>query len=316
MTQASTSLIRGLHNLLPEHRGCVATIGTFDGVHLGHQAIIRQVSAQANVLGVLSVAIIFEPQPHEYFAGEQAPARLMHFREKVLALLAAGIDRVLCLPFNGRLRHLSGAEFIDQVLIQGLAVRYLVVGDDFRFGCDRSGDYDLLRAASKDHDFEITDTHTYEIEGRRVSSTRIRAELEAGRFAMAEQLLGKPYTISGRVVYGQQLGRQLGVPTANVLLRRYRSPLRGVFAVSATLADGQRVNGVANVGVRPTVDGGNKPILEVHLFEFDQNLYGQMITVDFSQKLREEQKFDSLEQLKTQIYADIAQAKSIFNSLL
>ena len=316
MTLASTSLIRGLHNLLPEHRGCVATIGTFDGVHLGHQAIIRQVNAQAKALGVLSVAIIFEPQPHEYFAGEKAPARLMRFREKVLALLAAGIDRVLCLPFNGGLRRMSGAEFIDQVLIQGLAIRYLVVGDDFRFGCDRSGDYELLNTASKTHGFEITDTHTYELDDSRVSSTRVRAELEAGRFAKAAQLLGKPYTISGRVVYGKQLGRQLGVPTANVLLRRYRSPLRGVFAVTAILADGKRVNGVANVGVRPTVNGGNKPILEVHLFEFNQDLYGQMIAVEFSQKLREEKKFDSLEQLKTQIYADIAQAKSLFNSPL
>ncbi len=299
----------------PEHRGSVATIGTFDGVHLGHQAIIQQVNEQAQKLGLPSVAIIFEPQPHEFFAGDQAPARLMRFREKVTALLAAGIDRVLCLPFNTSLRSLSGTEFIDLVLVQGLGIRYLVVGDDFRFGCDRSGDYALLKAAGKTQGFEVRDTHTFEMDGERVSSTRVRAELEAGHFDSANRLLGAPYTISGRVVFGQQLGRELGAPTANVLLRRYRSPLSGVFAVRAHLNDGSAINGVANVGVRPTVDGGGKPILEVHLFDFNQNIYGQTIAVEFCRKLRQEKKFDSLEQLKTQIQADIVEAKHFFEQV-
>lgn len=308
-----TSLIRGLHNLRPEHRGSVVTIGSFDGVHLGHQAIIQQVRAKALELNLPSVAMIFEPQPHEYFDGTKAPARLMRFREKIQALFDAGIDRVLCLPFNVSLRSLSGAEFIDQILVKGLGARYLVVGDDFHFGCDRTGDYQFLKAAGETHGFDVTDTHTYEIDAQRVSSTRIRAELEAGDFAKAAQLLGNAYAISGRVVYGQQLGRQLGVPTANVLLRRYRSPLSGVFAVKARLSDDRCVEGVANVGVRPTVNGGSKPILEVHLFEFDQNIYGQMISVEFFHKLREEQKFESLDRLKMQIHADIVDAKDYFN---
>lgn len=304
--------IRGLHNLRPRHRGSVATIGSFDGVHLGHQAILRQVTSKAKELGLPSVVMVFEPQPHEFFSGEKAPARLMRLREKAQALFAAGIDRVFCLQFNRSLRGLSAREFIQRVLVEGIGVKYLVVGDDFRFGCDRSGDYELLKQAGKMHGFDVIDTHTYEIEDERVSSTRIRRELEAGHFEFAAQLLGKPYTITGHVVYGQQLGRQLGVPTANVQLRRYRSPLNGVFAVEAHLADGRLVQGVANVGVRPTVGGETKPILEVHLFDFDEHIYGQIIEVEFKTKLREETKFESLELLKAQLQRDIEDARAFF----
>jgi len=306
--------IRGMHNLRPHHHGSVVTIGSYDGVHLGHQTIIRQVAAKSSELQLASVAVVFEPQPHEFFSGEEAPARLMRLREKALSLFEAGVDRVCCLQFNQALRSLSAEEFVRQVLVDGLGVKYLVIGDDFHFGCDRSGDYEFLKDAGKRYGFEVCDTHTYEVDDERVSSTRIRAALERADFDLAGRLLGRPYTVSGHVGYGQQLGRQWDVPTANVHLRRYRSPLNGVFAVRVQLPDGRAVNGVANVGVRPTIGEKIKPILEVHLLDFDGNLYGQMITVEFLHKLREEQKFESLDLLKAQIYRDIDQARAYFSA--
>lgn len=313
MYLAQREFIRGLHNLRPEHKGCVATIGSFDGVHLGHQAILRQLIQVAREQNLPAVVIVFEPQPHEFFAGDKAPARLMRMREKLEALWSAGVDKVLCLHFNQELRSLSAEQFIDRVLVQGLAIKHLVVGDDFRFGCDRKGDFALLQIKGAELGFEVTDTHTLEIDGKRVSSTRIRHLLEAGDFAEAEKLLGKPYGIYGRVVYGKQLGRQLGVPTANVDLRRYRSPLHGVFAVTAIFKDGTQVQGVANIGVRPTVNGLKKPLLEVHLFNFSRDIYGVVIDVVFRHKLRDEQKFASLDELKAQLQTDISQAKAFFN---
>ncbi len=312
MQLAQREFIRGLHNLGPEHKGCVATIGSFDGVHLGHQLILQQLIQVARTLNVPAVAIVFEPQPTEFFAGDKAPARLMRMREKLEALWAAGIDKVLCLNFNETLRNLSAEQFIDRVLVQGLGIKHLVVGDDFRFGCDRKGDYALLQAKGAELGFSVTDTHTLDIDGKRVSSTRIRHLLEAGNFPEAEKLLGKPYGIYGRVVYGKQLGRQLGVPTANVDLRRYRSPLHGVFAVTAIFTDGTQVQGVANVGVRPTVNGLKKPLLEVHLFNFSRDIYGAVIDVVFHHKLRDEKKFASLDELKAQLQTDIHDAKAFF----
>lgn len=312
MTPVPQVFIRGLHNLRPWHRGCVATIGSFDGVHLGHQAILRQLRQAANAHGLPSVVIVFEPQPHEFFSGDKAPARLMRLREKVQALFAAGVDRVLCLQFNQALRSLSAQAFIERILVQGLGIRHLVVGDDFRFGCDRSGDFALLQNAGQQWGFSVSDTCTLLLHGERVSSTRIRGLLEQGEFSAAEELLGRPYSISGRVTYGQQLGRKLGVPTANIHLRRYRSPLQGVFAVSLQLGD-RTYSGVANVGVRPTVSGSNKPILEVHLFDFAEAIYGSSVSVTFYRKLRDEQKFASLEALQTQLQIDIAQARNYFN---
>lgn len=314
MQQAQREFIRGLHNLRPEHRGCVATIGSFDGVHLGHQAILSQLLITARAQGLPAVAIVFEPQPHEFFARKNAPARLMRLREKVQALWAAGVDRVLCLHFNKALRELSAEQFINRVLVQGVDVKHLVVGDDFRFGCDRRGNFALLEQQGAALGFVVSDTQTLEIDGARVSSTRIRQLLEVGDFSQAAQLLGKPYSIHGRVVYGKQLGRQLGVPTANIDLRRYRSPLHGVFAVTAHFADGSVCQGVSNVGVRPTVDGDKKPILEVHLFEFSRTIYGAVIDVIFQHKLRDEQKFNSIDELKAQLHIDIAAAKDFFST--
>ncbi|WP_444883708.1 bifunctional riboflavin kinase/FAD synthetase [Microbulbifer sp. PSTR4-B] len=313
-------LIRGLHNLRARHRGCVATIGSFDGVHLGHQAIIAQLQQRALEQGLPSVAIIFEPQPHEFFSGEQAPARLMRFKEKVLALFDVGVERVLCLQFNDTLRGLSAEAFIQRILLDGLGIRHLVVGDDFRFGCDRSGDYSLLQTMGAQHGFTVEDTATMEIRGSRVSSTRIREALQGGDFELAETLLGRPYKITGRVAPGRSLGRQLGAPTANVRLQRYRSPLVGVYTVRTTATDGselatgrQDIDGVANVGFRPTVEGeGARPLLEVNLFDFNGNLYGRELAVEFCHKLRNEEKFASLDILKARIAEDIENARQWF----
>jgi len=306
-------LIRGLHNLRDEHRGCVATIGNFDGVHLGHRCVLDQVKQKGKELGLPTVAIIFEPQPQEFFAGEKAPRRLTRFSEKIRLLAAEGVDRVLCLTFNNRLRNLSADEFVEKLLLEGLDVRHFVVGDDFRFGCDRSGDYAMLARAGQQHGFTVANTATFEIDAERVSSTRVRKVLDANDLALAARLLGRPYAISGRVVLGQQLGRQLGVPTANVRMHRYPSPLTGVYAVTATLADGRKVNGIANIGNRPTVNG-HFPVLEAHLFDLNENLYGSLLSVEFRHHIRAERKFDGLDELKKQIFNDIDEARAYFAS--
>jgi len=303
--------IRGLHNLKPGRGGCVATIGSFDGVHLGHRAILQQLIDKSAEYDLPSVVVIFEPQPQEFFSGEQAPARLMRLREKVEAFVDAGIDQVFCLQFNRFLRSLSASDFIDQVLVSGLNVRCLVVGDDFRFGHDRSGNYQLLTQAGKQHGFEVLDTHTLEYQGERISSTRIREALEQADFVLAEELLGQPFCIKGRVVYGQRLGSQLGIPTANVNLHRYSAPLSGVYVVEV-LWNGQCLPGVANVGVRPTVGDLIKPVLEVHLLDFDEPLYGQRVQVEFKAKVREEAKFASIEDMVEEIHNDIAMARRYF----
>lgn len=311
--KVNDKLIRGLRNLRPEHRGCVATIGAFDGVHLGHLAILEQLQERAEYYRTPSMVIMFEPQPREYFSREQAPARLMRIREKTDALLRAGVDRVFCLQFNQALRSLSAQEFIEQVLVLGAGIRCLVVGDDFHFGRDRRGDFDMLAKTGEHHDFEVLETRTVEHEGERISSTRIRRELEAGRFDRAQTLLGKPFRIEGRVVYGQQLGRRFGVPTANVNLHRYRAPLQGVFAVDVLL-NNARIPGVANVGVRPTVGDLIKPVLEVHLIDWRGNLYGRRIAVEFRYKLREERKFSDLDELVENIQGDIVAARQYFSA--
>lgn len=305
------TFIHGLHNLHAAERGSVLTIGSFDGVHLGHQHMLAQLSAKARAMGATATAMTFEPQPYEYFSGERAPARLMRLRDKVQALLEHGVDQVVCLPFNARLRHLTAEQFVQSVLVDGLAIRYLVVGDDFRFGCDRAGDFTFLRQAGLRLGFGVCNTSTFSWSGERVSSTRIREELELAHFDTVQQLLGRPYCMTGKVVRGQQLGRTLGVPTANVHLHRYRSPLSGVFTVIARI-DSVDYKGVANVGVRPTVLEGAKPILEVHLLDFDRDIYGKNIQVTFCSKLREECKFASIEALRAQLERDILAGKAYF----
>ncbi|MHC2147195.1 bifunctional riboflavin kinase/FAD synthetase [Pseudomonas sp. 210_17 TE3656] len=302
-------LVRGLHNLRPQHRGCVATIGNFDGVHRGHQAILARLRERAVELGVPSCVVIFEPQPREYFAPDTAPARLARLRDKVALLAAEGVDRVLCLAFNQRLSKLSAAEFVDTILVDGLGVKHLEVGDDFRFGCDRVGDFEFLQQAGLSQGFTVEAAQTVELDGLRVSSTQVRQALATADFALAERLLGRPYRISGRVLHGQKLARQLGTPTANIQLKRRRVPLSGVYLVSVEL-DGKPWPGVANIGVRPTVSGDGSAHLEVHLLDYAGDLYGRRLTVEFHHKLREEQRFASLEALKSAIDADIAAARA------
>jgi len=304
-------LIRGLHNLRDRHRGCVATIGNFDGVHLGHRQVLAQVKAKAEALGQPSVAIIFEPQPREFFGGDKVPPRLTRFDEKVRLLAAEGLDRVVCLSFNARLRQMSAEAFIDELLLQGLAVSHFVVGDDFRFGCDRRGDYHMLRAAGERHGFTVEGTHTFTLKGERVSSTRVRQALAENDFALAEQLLGRRYAVTGRVMHGQKLGRQLGVPTANVRMHRYPCPLRGVFA-ARVYVDDQNLPAICNIGVRPTVHG-RQPVLEAHLLDYDgEELYGRLMRVEFLHFIRPEQAFDGLAALKAQIEADIEHVRAWF----
>ncbi|MBA1271847.1 bifunctional riboflavin kinase/FAD synthetase [Stutzerimonas azotifigens] len=306
-------LVRGLQSLQPRHRGCVATIGNFDGVHRGHQAILARLRERAAELGLPSCVVIFEPQPREYFAPGQAPARLTRLREKLELLAEQGVDRVLCLAFNRRLRELSAAEFVHAVLVEGLGVEHLEVGDDFRFGCDRAGDFDFLLKAGAVEGFTVESATTIEVDGERVSSTRLRAALAAADFALAERLLGRPFAITGRVLHGQKLGRQLDAPTANIQLKRRRPPVDGVFTVSAEL-DGRQWPGVANIGMRPSVKSDGQPHLEVHLLDYAGDLYGRRLRITFHRKLRDEQRFASLEALKAAIDADIAAARAYWRA--
>ncbi len=325
-------LVRGLHNLVSKDSlalrelegrselstqyafegGCVATIGNFDGVHIGHQVIIEQVRSKATELGVPSVVVVFEPQPQEYFRKSEAPARLMRFREKLVALRGLKVDYLVCLKFNDQLHGMSAQQFIDQVLVSGLNIKHLVIGDDFRFGCDRSGDFTLLKQTGEQQGYSVEKTQTVMIDAERVSSTRVRNALDDNQFALVERLLGHPFAITGCVVHGRKLGRQLGVPTANVSLGRKILALNGVYAVEAWLESGLCKQGVANIGVRPTVDG-LQPSLEVHLFDFEGSIYGEHLKVVFKQKIRDEQKFSSVDALKTQILKDIEETKAFFN---
>ena len=306
-------LIRGLHNMRPRHRGCVVTIGAFDGVHLGHQAVIRHLLEKSAELGLPSTIIVFEPLPREYFSPLQAPARIMSFREKFFALRDLGVDRLLRVRFNERLRGMSAQQFVDDIFVSGLGVRYVVLGDDFRFGNDREGDLEFIRQQGPRYGYEARPTPTLSMDGQRVSSTRIREALEQADFAEAARLLGRPYSISGKVVYGRQLGQTLGTPTANLELRRLRAPLNGVYAVQVSGAGLEGVLGVANVGVRPTVDDSIKANLEVHLLDREIGLYGQHIEVTFRHKLREEKKFGSVDELRENIARDIENTRAWFD---
>lgn len=304
-------LVRGEYNLRPRHRGCVATIGNFDGVHLGHQTVLGQLSEKAAEMNVASMVISFEPYPMEFFAAEKAPARLTRLREKVRALTRYAVDRMLCLRFDAAFAAMPAQQFIDDVLVAKLDVRYLVVGDDFRFGHDRLGDFAMLREAGEKHGFKVVNLHTFMIDNDRVSSTRVREALAKGDMASAEQLLGRPYRMCGRVAHGDKRGRTIGFPTANIHLHRNNTPVKGVFAVEMFGIDGEPVAGVANVGTRPTVDG-TRSLLEVHLFDFEQDIYGQYVHVEFVHKLRDECRFDSFDELRKQIDIDAEQARAFF----
>lgn len=305
-------LIRGLSGLRARHRPCVATIGAFDGVHRGHRAVVDQLLEQAREHDLPPTVVTFEPHPREYLQRQQAPARLTTLREKVEVLGGAGVARLLYLRFDETLRQMDPQAFIDAVLLRGIGVRALILGDDFRFGRGRAGDSDMIRDAGRRGGFVTLPTATRQHLGERISSTRIRTALAAGDFALAEALLGRPYSFSGRVIHGRRLGREIGTPTANIALGRRVAPLSGVFAVSVRGACLSAAPAVANVGTRPTVDTAARPTLEVHVFDLDRDLYGQRLQVTFHHKLRDEQRFASVDALRAQIHADRDGARDWF----
>ncbi|MGZ8186626.1 MAG: bifunctional riboflavin kinase/FAD synthetase [Methylobacter sp.] len=305
-------LIRGLAHIEPLKNGCVLTIGNFDGLHLGHRAVIKKLVERGAALALPVVIMIFEPQPLEYFLGDNAPSRLMCLREKAIEFSKLPIDYLLIVRFNKYFSNFDAEQFIDEVLIEKLNIKHLVIGDDFHFGKARRGNFAMLREKGKIYGFEVEDTGSYYIDGLRISSTLIRDALLAGDLAKAERMLGHGYSVCGRVAHGDKRGRTIGYPTANIKMFRKNTPVDGVFAVTMTGIDGLEIKGVANVGTRPTIEGGSKVILETYLFDFDKEIYGRYVEVHFKQKIRDEQRFQSLDELKAQIVKDVIETKKFF----
>ena len=290
--------------------GSVLTIGAFDGLHLGHQRILDRVLAEASQRRVPAAVMSFEPTPKEFFAAASPPARLMRFREKFEALAEYGLDLFFCPRFDARMQGVSVPQFVEHLLVNTLKVSHLVVGDDFRFGKARTGGVDDLKLAGQKFGFTVEQVGSVINDGERVSSSAVRHALAAGELTRATRFLGRRYRMSGRVVEGNHLGRELGYPTANVALRRRQTPVMGIFAVRVWGLGDTVLDGVASVGIRPTV-GGTKPLLEVHIFDFDEDIYGRYIQVEFVAKLRDEVKFPDLEELTEQMHRDAAQARDI-----
>ncbi len=307
-------LIRGLSHLEPLKNGCVLTIGNFDGLHLGHAAVIKKLAERGKALNLPVVVMTFEPQPLEYFLGENAPSRLMRLREKVIRFSQLPIDDLLILRFNQYFADYDAEQFIKDVLVDKLNIKHLVIGDDFHFGKARRGNFAMLKDKGKLFGFNVEDTGSHLVSGLRVSSTLIRDALGEGDLALAEKMLGCCYSVCGRVSHGDKRGRTIGYPTANILMFRKNTPVNGVFAVTMTGIDGYELEGVANVGTRPTFDGGSRVILEVHLFDFHEEIYGRYVEVHFKQKIRDEMRFQSLDELKIQIVKDVAKAKAVLSS--
>jgi len=302
-------LVRGLHNLRGEHRGCVVTIGTFDGVHVGHLAMIQRLREQARRLGQPATLVTFEPTPREYLDPEHAPARLTRLTERLPLFAEAGVERCVVLRFDEHLRTVRGPEFVERLLDRRLGVRAVVVGHDFKFGFRGETDVEALRSSGPAHGFEVDVLAPVLIEGERVSSTGVRQALARGELDQAARLLGRRYAMCGRVVAGERLGRTLGYPTANLRLQRRVSPLAGIFAVRVHgVTGGQARDAVASLGTRPTVNG-SELLLEVHVFDFDGDLYGRRLTVEFVRHLRHEERFESLEALVEQMHEDSRQAR-------
>jgi riboflavin kinase/FMN adenylyltransferase len=308
-------LIRGLYNLRPEDKGCVLSIGNFDGLHLGHQALLKLLCQQAREYQTRSCLLSFEPLPHEYFNhkhGKPGSSRLMNTREKLITLqqLDSGLcpDALMLMRFSDSLAKMSAAEFIQRVLIDALSIRALVIGDDFRFGRGREGNIETLEQAARQHGFAITALSTHVLDRLRVSSTRVREALQQDRLADAARMLGREYKICGRVVHGEKRGRTIGFPTANIRPKRTASPLHGVYSVTMHTIEHGALPAIANLGTRPTVSG-TEIRLEVHVFDFSGDLYGQNVCVAFHEKIRDELKFDGLDALKQQIAIDCETAK-------
>ncbi len=290
--------------------GSIVTIGNFDGLHLGHRKLLNAVREKATESGFPAVVMCFEPTPQEYFAPQNAPARLMRFTEKRVALEAVGIDVFCCLDFDVRMRGRSPQEFIREVLVDTLNVRHLIVGDQFRFGKNRAGDVADLELAGAENNFQVRGVESFDIDGATVSSTLIRRALSAGNLNRAAQLLGQNYTMSGQVIHGNHLGRRLGFPTANIDPDRIQVALMGIFAVRILDLGDKPLNGVASIGTRPTV-GGKQMLLEVHIFDFDEDIYGREIRVEFVEKIRDELNFPDIDELIEHINSDVARAREI-----
>ncbi len=291
-------------------RGSAATIGSYDGLHLGHQKLLRRVLDYARSEGVPSIVMSFEPTPKEFFSQESPPARLMRFREKFEALAEFGVDVFFCPRFDEEMKNISADTFIRRILIHALNINHLVIGDDFRFAQGRAGHLATLRRAGTALSFAVEEMQSVIVGGVRVSSTAIREALWQGNMAEARQLLGKDYRMSGRVIEGNRMGRKLGYPTANVNLNRLQSAVMGIFAVRVSGRAWGPLDAVASVGTRPTF-AGTKPLLEVHIFDFDQDIYGEYIHVDFIARLRSEEKFDDVKDLVDQMHRDSARAREI-----
>jgi len=292
-------------------QGCVATIGAYDGLHVGHRRIIARVQELAGQLGLPALMFSFEPTPKEYFAPQSPPARLMRFREKYMALEELGLDAFYCPRFELALSGLEPDEFIDTLLVGLLNVQHLIVGDDFQFARQRAGTVADLERKGAQLGFTVEQVSSVVVDDERISSSAVRLALEAGEMERARNLLGNYYRMSGKVVMGKKLGRELGMPTANIKLNRKLSPVQGIFAVRAAgVEPGKWLDGVASVGTRPTVEGV-EPLLEVHLFDFNRDIYGAHIQVEFVAKLRDEERFDDLESLRKQMFIDADQARSI-----
>ncbi len=302
------------------YRGCshqapgasVLTIGNFDGVHLGHRALLTRLTRLAEEKDLLPTVLTFEPHPRDFFAPQSAPARLTTLREKLELLAGEGVAQTCVIHFNQRFAELSAADFIDRVLIASLRVKHLIIGDDFCFGAARQGNFALLRQAGERHGFAVEALATVILDGQRVSSSSVRAALDAGTMEHAARLLGRAYSIDGRVVRGNQMGRQLGFATANIRIKHKKPPLLGVFAVEVDGLPGGTHQGVANLGVRPSAHTLAQPILEVHLFDFSADIYGAHLTVRFLHKIRNEARFPDFDALKAQIADDVSTAKNYF----
>ena len=315
----STQLVRMMYysnsdsnsNRINTANGCVATIGNFDGVHQGHQALLKQVILRAKELKLSSKVVIFEPQPAEFFLQDKTVARLTRFREKFYYLATHHIDEVVVMRFNKALAMLTAEEFIERILYAELQIKHLIVGEDFRFGQGRKGDVDLLKNKGQQLGFTVEIMPSFMIAGERVSSTRVRKALANGDHVLTQQLLGRPYCMLGCVVYGNQLGRVLGFPTANIYLHRRVTPIHGIYVVRLHGIEKKGLPGVANVGIRPTI-GGRRIVLEVHIFDFNKTIYGRHVRVEFCKKLREEERFENLDLLKTQMCLDAEQARNYF----
>lgn len=308
-----TRLIRSLYNITPSAQGGVVTIGNFDGVHIGHQKLIAKVIEKSKALQVPSTVITFEPHPFEFFAKDKLTIpRITRLREKFQLFADCGIDNVLILPFNQELAQLSPSDFATKILHSRLQATYVMVGDDFRFGHKRQGDIELLQALSSQLGFAVEAVPAVIIDGERVSSTRVRKALAEGDHRIVKRLLGRPYSMLGRVRRGDQRGRLFGFPTANIYLHRKLTPVRGVYTVYMHDVTEHPWPGVANIGVRPTVDG-TRTILEVHLLNFNQEIYGHYVSVEFCEKLRDEVRYPNVDLLKEQIAKDVVAARNYFN---